>query len=429
MIRRLLRAPVLLALPLALVASACAEKLETSAACPLLCPGQELNIRDTIIDPAIAFDTTLAGFPLLGAEPNLLFASRGDTLDVRPVIRFDTLVRSFAPGVDTSRAVTFVDSATLSVRLRKTGLKVPQSFFIDAYDVGDTTLVDSLPLTLLPLFTAPRLIGSVQMDSATFVDSVAVRIPLDTAKLLAIITTPGAVLRVGLRLRSTESGAFWVASSDDPATGPRLRYRVSADTTVGAIELLPFSQTPRRPLAVSGDFNDYVIVADAPVIGAPSRFVVGGLPGVRTYLRFDLPRWLTDSAAVLRARLEFVQDPVRGLDVAVPFTIRAQLVIAGNATTDLNRAARLLAPPGFFITDSLRVSPADTGAVQIEINGLVRQFRTVGGVRPIPTAIVLRADLEGTSALGARFFGLGAAPALRPRLRVSYVPSIRFGQP
>ena len=33
------------------------------------------------------------------------------------------------------------------------------------------------------------------------------------------------------------------------------------------------------------------------------------------------------------------------------------------------------------------------------------------------------------SAQGVRFFGRSAAPGLRPRLRVSYVPNTRFGQP
>ncbi|MCE9603245.1 MAG: hypothetical protein K8S21_13660 [Gemmatimonadetes bacterium] len=429
MIRRLLRAPVLLAFPVALLVGACTERLDTASSCPVLCPGQTLDILDTILDPAVVLDTTLQTFPLLGFESGLLVATRGDTLDTRAIIRFDTLARVFSPPSDTARPVSYIDSATLSVRLAKTGIKVPQTFYLDAFDVGDTTLVDSLPTTLLPFFTAGRLLGSLRIDSASYIDSGTVRIVLDSAKLRQIVSTPGAVLRIGLQLRSTESGAFLVTSSDDATNGPLLRYRVSADTLVAAVTARPLSLFPRLPLNVNGDLVDYLLVADAPDIRKAGRFSVGGFPGRRTYLRFNLPRWMTDSTAVLRAQLEFVQDPVRGLDERDSLTIRAQVVLAGNATTDLNRAARLLAPAGFFVGDLLRVAPGDSGVVKLEINSLVRLWRTNSGAQNIPSALILRSELEGSSAFGANFFGLSAAPGLRPRLRVSYVPNIRFGQP
>lgn len=429
MIRRLLRAPVLLAFPVALLVGACTESLNTADSCPALCPGQQLNIFDTILDPAIVLDTTLQTFPLLGFENSLLVASRGDTLDTRAIIRFDTLARTFSPPSDTARPVSYVDSATLSVRLVRTSIKIPRTFFIDAFDVGDTTLVDSLPSTLLPFFTAGRLLGSLQVDSANFIDSSTVKIVLDSARLRQIVSTPGAVLRIGLQLRSTETGAILISSSEDGSNGPLVRYRVSVDTLVPAVTARPTSLFPRVPQNVSGDLVDYLLVADAPDIRRTGRFSVGGFPGRRTYLRFNLPRWLTDSTAILRAQLEFVQDPVRGLDDRDSLTIRAQVVLAGNATTDLNRAARLLAPAGFFVGDFVRVAPADSGIVRLEINSLVRLWRSNPGVANIPSALILRSEVEGSSSLGANFFALSAAAGLRPRLRVSYVPNIRFGQP
>jgi hypothetical protein len=429
MIRRLLRAPVLLVFPVALLVGACTERLTTADSCPLLCPGQQLDILDTVIDPAVVLDTTLQAFPLLGFESSLLLASRGDTLDTRVIVRFDSLVRVFQPSGDTARPIAHIDSATLTVQLVRTNVKMPNRFFIDAYDVGDTTLVDSLPTNLLPFFVPGRLLGTLQIDSATFIDSGNVKIPLDSALVRAIASTPGAVLRIGLQLRSTESGAVLITSSDDATNGPTLRYRVSPDTALAAVSYTPSSFTPRVPVNVNGDLLDYLLVADAPEIRAPGRFSIGGLPGNRTYLRFDLPRWLTDSTAVLRAQLEFVQDPVRGLDENDSLTVRAQLVLAGRATTDLNRASRLLAPAGFFVGDAFRIAPADSGLVSLEINSLMRIWRTTEGVPSIPSALILRSDSEGNSALGVRFFGLGAGPALRPRLRVSYVPNIRFGQP
>lgn len=430
MIRRLLRAPALPALALVLVAGACSERLDTGNSCPVLCPGQQLDIRDTIIDPGIVLDTTLSGFPLLGIEQGLplLLASRGDSLDVRAIMRFDSLARVFAPTGDTVRAVTRVDSATLQVRIARSDLKVPNTFFLDAYDVGDTTLVDSLPSNLIPFFVPGRLLGTKQVDSATFIDSATIKIPLDTARVRQIVTT-GQVLRIGLRVRSAEPVMVFVTTSDDATNSPRIRYRVSADTTVAALVISPSSRTPRTPVNVNGDLLDYSLVVRGQDPRAAGRFAVGGLPSVRTYLRFNIPRWLTDSVAVLRARLELVQDPIYGFDDDDSLTVRAQLVIAGHATTDLNRAARLLAPLGFFVGDAIRRTPNDSGVVEIEINALFRAWRTNAGLPSVPQALVLRSDLEGVGAGGLRFFGRNAAPALRPRIRVSYVPNISFGQP
>ncbi len=427
MIRRLLRAPALLALPLALVAGACTEDLETAEGCPVLCPGQSLDILDTILDPAMVLDTTLGGYPLQGFESPLLLASRGDTLDVRVVVRFDTLTRLWTPPGDTLQAVTFVDSASLRVRLFRANIKVPNQFTIDAYDVGDTTLVDSLPETLLPLFDPARLLGSLQVDSADFRDSSTVSIPLDSAMVRTIVTS-GQVLRIGLRVRSTESAAFYVTTSDDETEGPRLRYRVTPDTAIAIVSMTPKSKTPANPVNLNGDLLDYSVVARGVDPRAAGTFAVGGMPSVRSYLRFEIPKWLTDSSAVLRAQLELVQLPLRVFAPNDSFTVRAQLVIAGAATTDLNRAARLLASLDFFGA-ALTRAPGDSGRVTLEINPLLRAWRTNAGLPSVPQAIVLRSDFEGFGAGGLRFFGIGADPTLRPRLRVSYVPNIRFGQP
>jgi hypothetical protein len=428
MIRRLLRAPALLALPLALVVGACTEDLDTAAGCPVLCPGQTLDILDTVIDPAMVIDTTLGGFPLQGFENPLLLASRGDSLDVRVIVRFDTLTRFWTPAGDTLQPVTFVDSASFRVRLFRSSVKVPNQFTLEAYDVGDTTLVDSLPSTLLPYFVPERLLGSKVVDSADFRDSATVQIPLDTALLREIVTT-GQVLRIGLRVRSTESAAFYVSSSDDESNGPRVRYRISPDTAVAIQSIAPSSSTPANPVNLNGDLLDYLLVASAVDPREAGSFAVGGMPSFRTYLRFDLPAWLTDSSAVLRAQLELVQSPFRAFAPNDSVTIRAQLVLAGHATTDLNRAARLTAPFTAFAGDSLRRAPGDSGVVRFELNTFVRAWRNDTGFPDIPQAIVLRSDFEGFGGAGLRFYGLGSTPALRPRLRVSYVPNIRFGQP
>ncbi len=427
---RSLRSWTLLALPLAAVLGACTEELDTGASCPLLCPGQEIVIRDTVITPAYVLDTSLVGYPIQGLEFPLLLAARGDTVDVRAVVRFDTLQRNYTPAGDTLQPITMVDSAYLTVRLYSNGFPIPQQFFIDAYDVTDTTLVDSLPLTLVPLFAPERLLGALRLDSASFDDSSRVRIELDTAKIREIVTTPNRRLRIGLRVRAASSVQFKITPYSPNGDGPALSYRVSPDTTVPLIQgLEPSSLRPVTPVFVAGDFVDYSIVVAAPNVLAPGTFSVGGLPGARSYLRFNLPRWLTDSVAVLRASLELTQDPVRGPSDRDTLRLLTHLVVANGTVTDLRRAATLITASGLF-TNTLRLVPSDSGVRVLEMNGLVRQWGLVDSTQNIPSAIVFRTDTEGSTPAAARFFAIDAAdPTVRPRLRISYTPSKIFGRP
>lgn len=428
--RRLLRLPILLALPLAMAVGACSEDLENGGACPALCPGQELDIREIVIDPAIVFDSVLAGYPEVGFEPGLLLAARAESLETRAVVRFDTLIRGFRPpNVDTVEAVRMVDSATLNVRVRRTRFPLPASFQLLAYDVTDTTVADSLPRDLLPLFTPDRLLGSIVVDSTGLTDTTTIRIPIDTAMLLDVIEQPAALFRIGLRILAPGPVEVIVRSTEEATYAPRLRYRVSPDTNVSVALIAPSSATPRSPLFLSSVFEDHALINRAPRINVVDRITVGGLPGLRSYLRFDLPLWLTDSAAVLRARLELVQEPIRGMNSDDTLVVKAQMSLAGHTVTDLRRVMRLLAPEGLFIADSLVLVPGDSGLRSLELNALVRQWRSIDGVRPFPSALVLRSTREGLTASGVRFFGLDGDPALRPRLRVSYVPATPFGQP
>ena len=88
------RALILIGFLAAVSVVACTEKLESGAACPVLCPQQSVELKDTIID-AVAIDSTQPGYPPIGQETELLLAARGDTLDTRIIVRFDTLAKTF----------------------------------------------------------------------------------------------------------------------------------------------------------------------------------------------------------------------------------------------------------------------------------------------------------------------------------------------
>src|SRR3982751_3215674 len=100
------------------VVAACSEQLDGGAACPSLCPGQNVSVLDTTFD-AIILDSTIVGLPSIGAEGQLWLATRGDTLDSRAVIRFDSLTTRFTKaGADS--AITVVDSAYILLRVNAT---------------------------------------------------------------------------------------------------------------------------------------------------------------------------------------------------------------------------------------------------------------------------------------------------------------------
>jgi hypothetical protein len=431
MIRRSTRSLLALALPLAFAAAACAEDLETGKGCPVLCPGQGMTVRDTVIAPAYVFDTTLAGFPFQGIEDPLPLALRGDTLDVRAVIRFDTLQRKFRPtSADTLIPIAYVDSAFLSIRIRELGLSIPTEFWIEAYDVYDSLAADTARLDLLPHFVAGRFLGELHVQSATFSDTVRLRIPLDSAKIREIVADTTRPLRIGLKLRGPDPVQVAMTPYGGLEGGPFIDYSVSADPAVAKVlDLQPSSLTPPSPDAFANDLIDFTLVADAPVNFEANKFSIGGFPGDRTYIRFDFPLWLTDSVNLLRARLELVQDPLYGPSDTDTLEIQTHLVLATAAVTDLHRAATLLTGGG-LAAPSIYVLPSDSGVVELNLNTLVALWRTTDGERAIPSAIVLRSGLEGSSPQAARFFGATATdPTLRPRLRVSYVPAFVYGRP
>ena len=95
----------LVALAFAAVAGACTETIDDGAACSAaaaLCPGQEVEIRDTIISPVLEWDSTFVGFPTRGNEFLLPLIAAGDTVKTNAIVRFDSLTTFYLPPLDTA---------------------------------------------------------------------------------------------------------------------------------------------------------------------------------------------------------------------------------------------------------------------------------------------------------------------------------------
>jgi hypothetical protein len=402
---------------------ACREDLNGSAGCPSLCPEQNIESRDTVLEAFVAIDTTVVGYPAIGTESRLLLASRGDTLDARAVIRFDTLLQTFTRGSADS-AVYALDSAVVTMLLDTTGTKATQPVNIEVYDV-DTAVVDTAVSVGLALFRPDRLVGGRTYAITELKDTL--RVPLFPEKVLAKLRGQAPRrLRLGLKISSSASAQIQIIAREGGGA-PTVSYDPSPDTAVKALINSESSLTPADNPTLKADLTDYQLVAKSLATGVGSLLGVGGLPAQRAYLRFDVPSRLVDSATVVRATLLLTQVPATSVDAADTLTIYPQVVRAALSLTDVGRAAGILNLPGLEI-DSLRVRPSDGGQRAIEMVGALRAWKAAGPTT-LQRAIVLRSSTEGASAPAALFYSSEAAPALRPRLRLTYINQVQFGVP
>jgi len=408
--------------------SACGEKLEAGAACPLLCPAtKDVELKDTTVE-AIAVDTSVAGFPVIGEEEPLLLAARGDTLDTRVIFRFDSIGKTFPhPSAPADTIVTHVDSAMVRIVLdTSTVVGVPglptEPVTIEVYDVDSPA--DTVAADLLPLFSANRLLGSKTFAPESLaLDTLF--LPVAPAAVLNRIVN-GTRLRLGLRLVASQSTQLRIASST--TAGALLRFKPAADTAV-SVSLLSMTPSDTTLATLKNDLRDYVITAKGLLPPPPNTISVGGYPSHRTFLRFDLPSHIVDSSTVVRATLTLTQLPMRDSPNATDsLGIYPFAVTAGTVVTDIPRLLRLVTVNTVNAADSLRVVPADSGTRRLELVNLVRVWRNT---KPEQTqrALVLAIGEEGVNPAIASFFASEAPADLRPRLQLTYVPKVTLGLP
>jgi hypothetical protein len=408
----------------AVTLASCSEKLDSGNACPLLCPEAATHLRDTTIDAVVA-DTTVSGLPPIGNENFLLLASRGDTLDTRVIIRYDTLSPNFTAGDGSDSAITRVDSAFL-----KAVLLVPDSLHrpkapvtITLYDVN-TDATDTVAAVLAPLFSPGRVLGFKVFPAESLYDTL--RIPISNDTVLDRISK-GTPLRVGLRLTSTAAAQLRLQSTQI-GSGVTLNFRVSPDTAVARVTVTPISHTPTE-FFVRNALADYTIVVKGATEGSPDVLSVGGLPSRRTLLRFQIPSAIVDSSTIVRATILLTQRPNRtAVDGGDTVSVLPAAILAGAAITDPVGQLTFLSNPGALGLLGTRIVPSDSGVRSIEIVNLARTWRGLDSTMN-PQAVALRGSDEGSLPAQVDFFSTRAPASVRPRLRITYVPLTAFGAP
>jgi hypothetical protein len=403
--------------------AACTEQVTGSLGCPELCGDQSAALRDTTLTGTVTTDSVLTGFPKFGTVRDFTLIAQGDTADVRLVMRFDTLPNTFRhPNSAVDSAVTRVDSARITFVVDTSVGRPKAPVTIEAFDV-DTTAADSLPAALLPLFRPNRLLGSQTFTVAEIRDTLP--LPISNAAVLAKATA-GARLRIGLRVSSTQTVRLRVVGS---FFTPRLTFRVSPDTAVRKDTVVIESKTPAGQTVATLYAMYPIIVSGAVPAPGPGVLAVGGVNGARTYLRFDVPSILVDSVQVIRASLLLNQLPSRvAASSSDTVSVVVNPILAGAQITDVATIVQFAGSPPNIELDSTRLVPKDAGLRSIELVNLFRAWRAVGAENSI-RAIVLRAKQEASSSAELEFVSMEGAAALRPTLRITYVPRRGFGLP
>ena len=403
--------------------AACSEQVTGSLGCPALCIDESATLRDTILTGAVIIDSTFVGFPRPGESLNITMINQGDSADVRIGIHYDTLPASY--GALSDSLIRKVDSATMIFVIDTLVTKPTTPITIDAFDI-DTTATDTLTATIARLYRADRLIGS-QTYAASDFTSDTVRLALSNEALFAKIrdTLP---LHIGLQVRGGGSGTANMRVLGN-SFAPRIRFRASSDTTVLPDTLFPKTATPPDVYQQTA-FRMFPVVLKGR-LPQPSndRLVIGGIAGARTYLRFDIPGIVIDSVTVIRASLLMTQVKARSIAATSDsVSIYTQPVLAAPSVTDIFTASTFLGAPGGYGVDSVRYAPRDSGQRSIELVNLMRLWRTVGTTNTT-RSIVLRSPQEGNTPGELDFVSMEGPVALRPRLRITYVPRRGFGIP
>lgn len=413
-----------------LAIAACSEQLEAGKSCPLLCPEQAIQLRDTLIDAVVA-DTTVLGIPTIGHEVFLMLSSHGDSVDSRAIIRFDTIQQDFTGASSTDSTITEVDSAELVIPIAPPDtLRRPTSpITIEAYDVdtvtADTTVMtDTVSSVLGSLFRPDRFLGSKTFAPESILDTL--RVPISTDTVLDRVLN-GKRLRVGLRLL-THAGYDVRVGSSEAGLPVTLRFKASKDTAATAVTVAPISRTPTDQPFLSSPLSDFSIVLKGTTASNPLLLSVGGTPSRRSFLRFNIPSHIVDSTTIVRASLLLTQSPNRQVDVKDSIRVFPLAVLSGPTITDIFSIMRFIGNAGEFGLDSLNLVPGDSGVKSFEIVGLTRLWKNQPET-VAQRAIVLLSGTEGQRPAQIDFFSSRAPAALRPRLRITFVPAINYGLP
>ena len=201
---------------------------------------------------------------------------------------------------------------------------------------------------------------------------------------------------------------------------PILRFDPTTDTTYAPIGVSPSTSISGATSDVNFAYQVYGMLDRGSLVPDRTTLQVGGFPSYRTYLRFALPKVISDSSTIVRAEVLLTQRRSSYINVRDTVSMLPLVPTSTASITDIRRILDLSADGVFAAIDSVRLVPSDSGLRTINVLTLTRSWASLPA--DVPRAVAFRISLEGGQPAELRFFSSEAAAALRPRLRITYLP-------
>jgi hypothetical protein len=401
------------ALLAALGSVGCQETLTAPADSPALCPGGSSDVFDEVISPIAGADSSFRGYVQTASAAGLLASNGLGGFETRAIMRFSR--RSDTVTVrDTARTYT-IDSVAFGLNLLARDTTLP-GLRILLYRVPASIDTTTTYAGVDPAFVPGNLIRTIDVPDT--LKRGAIRTAFSGAGLDSVLIPPAdsGVLALGIRIDAPSATGIRLGSSASGTGGVFFTYATLSVPDTGTAKL--------RTFTLAATFNSFV----TPPQPVPDTtfLVVGGEPSSRALLRFELPPHIRDSATIIRATLELTPvAPISGL-ATDPARLQARAVLAdlgakSPVSTTAGRSG-LFPPP---------VDTVEVGAttVNLEAVRLVEGWLTPT-TRPSTLMLSFAPDLEAASFSRPVFYSTRAAdPAVRPRLRISYLRAFPFENP
>jgi hypothetical protein len=305
----------------------------------------------------------------------------------------------------TQTAVT-IDSVALTAQLlaRDTAVKQLKVFYYRiAPDLDSTITVAGIDAMMTP----ETLIDSLVVSDTLKKGALRLVLPADKLDRLVGPAADSGRFGLGLKVKGPEPTGIRLGSTFSNEGGPVFIGYGRAATTDTALQ--------KQTLTIPAEKSNYVI--EFPPVSGNDRLIVGGKFGTRAILRFDIPRFIRDSASVLRATLELTPAvPVPGLrNDPVLLQVRGVLVDLGAKSPSLS---------SLVANGSIKADATDVQL--IEVFPIVSAWFSPGNTAP--TTLLMGVVPEGGS-FGRPEFINSLDPVNGPRLRITYALPSRPGHP
>jgi hypothetical protein len=389
-----------------LTTAGCQEKLTAPADCPALCPGGQPQVFDEVFTAIDGADSSFVGFVQPHQAAALLVSNGLEGFEERGLVRY--LARPSTVTVrDTARAYT-IDSVALSFTLAArdtnvTGLQLLIYRLTPSFDSSTTFAA------VAPAFVPENLIAAISVPDSQHTGTIRTVLQGADLSRVEIPAADSGKLAVGIRINTPTPTGVRVGALAGSA-GPIF-------TTYATLDVPDTGAAKLRNLQQAAIFNTYV--SEVPQVLDPNLLTVGGTPSARALLRFNLPSRIRDSATIVRATLELTPvGPIPGLPTD-PARLLTRAVLSDVGAKS----------PVSSVTGRVPEDTVQTGATAVSFEA-VRLVELWLGATTRPTAVVVSLTPEAASFTRPVFYSTRAVdPALRPRLRISYLLEFPFETP